>query len=54
MWHLDRQASGRFRIRNHKGGLCLDAAGEMGAGGPVSRLTTFPCFAHEDHLWSFG
>ncbi|OLT33100.1 hypothetical protein BJF79_35190 [Actinomadura sp. CNU-125] len=54
MWYLDRQASGRFWIRTHKGGMCLDVDGTTGAGALHAGLTAFPCSADDDHLWSFA
>ncbi|WP_262403287.1 RICIN domain-containing protein, partial [Actinomadura sp. CNU-125] len=54
MWYLERKGPGRFWIRNHKGGMCLEVAGEKGAGRQGADLLTYPCSMTDDHLWSFA
>ncbi|MER5552010.1 RICIN domain-containing protein [Streptomyces sp. NPDC002793] len=55
MWFLDKRANGTFWIRNHASkGLCLDVAGENGAGGRGAGLMLFTCSDGDDHLWSFA
>jgi hypothetical protein len=55
MWYLDKRANGAFWIRNHVSkGLCLDVAGEDGAGARGAKLMLFTCSDGDDHLWSFA